>query len=151
MEGKMPAKRGRKVGSWTKWPPERFKQAIDLIKAGYNYTEAAEAVGAKRHELTARLIQTNQYIQIRKMRPPVWKIIDTAPYDEPILASWVNRHGNRVVGTVWRNLGEVESYDEMAENFKIKRTVTVWSFDYDGQEVLPYIPTHWMPLPEPPQ
>jgi hypothetical protein len=79
-----------------------------------------------------------------------WRSTATAPYDEPILISWVNRHGNRVVGTAWRNLGEVESYDEMAENFRVKRTVTVWSFDYDGQETLPYSPTHWMPMPEPP-
>lgn len=80
-----------------------------------------------------------------------WRSTATAPYDEPILVSWVNRHGNRVVGTAWKNLGEVEAYDEMAENFRVKRTVTVWSFDYDGQEVLPYSPSHWMSMPEPPK
>jgi hypothetical protein len=80
-----------------------------------------------------------------------WQPIHTAPYEEPILISWVNRHGNHVVSQAWRNLEEVESYSETAENFKINRLTSVWSFDHDGKDVLPYTPTHWMPLPEGPK
>ena len=127
----MPAKRGRKVGSWTKWPPERFKQAIDLIKAGYNYTEAAEAVGAKRHELTARLIQTNQYIQIRKMRPPVWQAIDTAPKNGSKILGWDFKCGCLII--------------EWSELFKC------WDVSHNDRLDFTLEPTHWMPLPERPR
>jgi hypothetical protein len=80
-----------------------------------------------------------------------WQPIETAPYDEPVLISWVNRVGNHVVGQAWRNFEEVETYSDLAEDFKVTRTVSVWSFDYDGKDVLHYAPTHWMHLPEPPE
>lgn len=141
----MPAKRGRKVGSWTKWPPERFKQAIDLIKAGYNYTEAAEAVGAKRHELTARLIQTNQYIQIRKMRPPVWQTINTAPKNQWILVYQPNiSHGGHCFVAQQTNDG-VFWYDKSTNVLEIEP-------DEDATTIYhTCVPTHWMQLPERPQ
>jgi hypothetical protein len=80
-----------------------------------------------------------------------WQPITTAPFDEPVLISWVNSHGNRVVATAWMNLKDVEMYNEMAENYKVKARKAVWSFDYEGVEILYFPPTHWMPLPEPPK
>ena len=83
--------------------------------------------------------------------PMVWRSIESAPYDEPVLISWINHKGNRVVGHAWQNIEDVESYSETAENFKTTRATRVWSFDYDGQEVLRFFPTHWMPLPAAPE
>jgi len=61
-----------------------------------------------------------------------WQPIATAPFDEPVLISWVNSHGNRVVATAWMNLKDVEMYNERAEGYKVKARKAVWSFDYEG-------------------
>lgn len=129
----MQKKRGRKTGSWTKWPPERFEQALNLIRSGYNYTQAAEAVGAKRHELTARLIQTNQYIRIRELRPPKWEIINTAPQD----------------GT--RFLAFCQPKDDEHELFHVIYWEKNIGWCLNDGYFTKVTPTHWMQLPEQPK
>lgn len=106
--------KGRPIGSWTKWPPERIEQALDLIRKGYNYTQAAEAVGAKRHQLTNRLRQTGRYIPVSSMRLR-WQSAEVLPGDDVeiivtdglqiAIARVSQLHGSNV--THWMHLPEL--------------------------------------------
>jgi hypothetical protein len=80
-----------------------------------------------------------------------WRPIETVPFEEPILASWKNSKGNRVVSMVCRHMISIESKSAFAETFNLKRVVSYWSSDMDGEDQLYIKPTHWMPLPEPPK
>lgn len=143
------AKRGRPFGTWTKWPPERFEMALELIKRGYNYSQAAKAIGAKRHELTARLIQTGQYVRVREMRPPTWKPMHIAPRD-----------GTHILAGYWYNYGTEKhpDWEWISEViFLVKRDGIVDGYrDYEahdvrnGEPITPWF-THWTHIPEPPK
>jgi len=77
-----------------------------------------------------------------------WQSIETAPMDCPILASWVTDHGRRVTGLVWKQL-EFPSVDsDMEEAMGMPKMMGAWSFDYEGEDLLHYEPTHWMDVPE---
>jgi hypothetical protein len=77
-----------------------------------------------------------------------WQSIGTAPMDCPILASWVTDHGRRVTGLVWKQL-EFPSVDsDMEEAMGMPKMMGAWSFDYEGEDLLHYEPTHWMDVPE---
>lgn len=143
------AKRGRPFGTWTKWPPERFERALELIKQGYNYTQAAKAVGAKRHELSARLIQTGQYIRVREMRPPTWKPMHLAPRDGThILAGFWHNHGTDQKPD-WEWISEVVFLTKNDSSVSKIRTYEVHDVR-DGKPLTPWF-THWASIPEPPK
>lgn len=80
-----------------------------------------------------------------------WRPIETAPLGEPILASWKNSKGNRVVSMVCKQITSTHSESTFAETFNLNRVVSYWSSDIDGEDQLDIKPTDWMPLPEPPK
>lgn len=80
-----------------------------------------------------------------------WKSIETAPMDCPVLATWVNSHGNKVVGIAWLTVGSFEVEGSLAEWVGLSNPAFCWSLDPEGREILNNKPTHWMPLPEPPK
>ena len=79
-----------------------------------------------------------------------WQTIETALFTQPILASWITSDGRRCVGQVWRQLESVDVESDLSDIMGLNRIMSFWSFDYDGEDLLTYTPTHWMPLPEPP-
>jgi hypothetical protein len=127
------------------WTSAAYRTVLRLEKL---YADAEESLEESKILMDAAK-HTYDFAQAEKAKY-TWQPIETAPYDEPVLISWVNRVGNHVVGQAWRNLEEVETYSELAEDFKVNRVTSVWSFDYDGKDVLHYAPTHWMALPEAP-
>jgi len=51
---------------------------------------------------------------------------------------------------VCKNIISTRADTEHWETFNLDRIVSYWSSDMDGEDQLEVRPTHWMPLPEPP-
>ena len=79
-----------------------------------------------------------------------WQPIHTAPYGYPIMITWANTDGLRVVGQAWRQLESLDVDHELSDILGLNKVIAYFSFDHDGAEVLPYEPTHWCEMPEGP-
>jgi hypothetical protein len=80
-----------------------------------------------------------------------WQPIKTSPMSQPVLISWINSTGYRCVGEAWCVIDTPSVSGDLADKMGLNRPKMYWSFDPDGEELLTYSPTHWMPLPEPPK
>lgn len=79
-----------------------------------------------------------------------WKPIETAPWMEPIIVTWKNDKGDSVVYMLCKHAISTHADTEHLETFNLDRVVSYWAPDMDGEDQLEVRPTHWMPLPEPP-
>lgn len=80
-----------------------------------------------------------------------WQPIETAPWLEPIIATWKNHNGTPVVCMICKHLIHTGVDSILNETFNLDRTVYYWSIDMSGEEQLEIRPTHWMPMPKPPE
>ena len=79
-----------------------------------------------------------------------WKGIESAPKDGTEI---ILRNGMRVTSGSWQQWADTESHYDDAGNFIGTATVDCgagWC-SYDGGFCDDDLPTHWMPLPEPPK
>ena len=79
-----------------------------------------------------------------------WQSIETAPWLEPIIATWRNHKGTPVVCMVCKHLIHTGVDSSLSETLNLERLVHYWSIDMSGEEQLEVNPTHWMPMPDPP-
>ena len=79
-----------------------------------------------------------------------WRPIAGAPYETPILVTWRNWRGNRVVGQAVLNMTTIESKSQVVETGTLQRVVSYWSTGMDGEDFLDIKPSHWMHMPTPP-
>ena len=79
-----------------------------------------------------------------------WQPAHTAPDDRPILAAWKTDDGRIVISQIWKQVQFPSVDSDMEDALGMPSIIVTWSFDYDGEDILHYEPTHWMELPAAP-
>lgn len=90
--------------------------------------------------------------RVAYLRPTMvqWLPIGTAPWLEPIIATWKNSEGTPVVCMLCKHVIHTGVDSPLSETLNLERLVHYWSIDMGGEEQLEVNPTHWMPMPKPP-
>jgi hypothetical protein len=78
-----------------------------------------------------------------------WQPIETVPWEEYVIISWINENGNRCVGQSILELESIYTGNDFIDGLAGSPRV-FWREIING-DILDVKPTHWMPLPEPPK
>ena len=121
---------------------------LEHKELGTSLTKLAKEYGTTIRSIR-KLLENNG---VEHLRPTAtkWLPIETAPWLEPIIATWKNNKGTPVVCMVCKHLIHTGVDSPLSETLNLERLVHYWSIDMSGEKQLEVNPTHWMPMPDPP-
>jgi hypothetical protein len=121
---------------------------LEHKELGTSLTKLAKEYGTTIRSIK-KLLEKNGVEHIRPTAMK-WLPIETAPWLEPIIATWKNNKGTPVVCMICKHLIHTAVDSPLSETLNLGRMVYYWSIDMSGEEQLEVNPTHWMPMPDPP-
>lgn len=125
---------------------KQIEEVMQLLTAatcaGIDYGAAEEGVIARNCLAVLHKAEAAVDAKLRELLPE-WQTIDTAPKDGTKILAWNSEYGARETKS--------ETYGEGSIGFSEGRTDRWWQWlEPKNNWSLKWSPTHWMPLPAPP-